>query len=129
MMKRVLSVACLVFLLTNLHGQNWPSFGAPARPALPMARTLPYPGIPISRRTSCGRFLFRVFRTRAPIVWGDRVFVLTVISSDSNPEFRRAFALEGIAAGESSNDMAKQSWRLYCHRQAQRQGALGQNGA
>ena len=50
----------------------------------------------------------------SPIVWEDRVFVTTAVSSDSNPDFRRAFALMGREASTASKDMSKQSWRLYC---------------
>lgn len=44
----------------------------------------------------------------SPIVWGDRVFVSTAVSSDPNAEFRHG--LYGDV--EPSKDVSKHSWRL-----------------
>jgi outer membrane protein assembly factor BamB len=46
----------------------------------------------------------------SPIVWGDRVFVTTAISSDPNAKFR--WGLYGDV--EPSPDMTKHVWKIYC---------------
>lgn len=51
----------------------------------------------------------------SPIVWGERVFVTTAISSDPQSVFRRdVVTRQGeIINIDSSKDMSPQSWRLY----------------
>jgi outer membrane protein assembly factor BamB len=104
-------VACLVLILAGsvvVSAQNWPSFrGANAagvaegKPTAVkwnvatgenVAWKTPVPGVAVS----------------SPIVWGDRVFVSTAISSDPN---------QGIRTGlygdvEPVNDASKHSWHL-----------------
>ena len=46
----------------------------------------------------------------SPIVWGDRVFVTTAVSSDPNAAFRHG--LYGDV--EPSKDVTPHSWRLLC---------------
>ncbi|HKP83333.1 MAG TPA: PQQ-binding-like beta-propeller repeat protein, partial [Pyrinomonadaceae bacterium] len=46
----------------------------------------------------------------SPIVWKDRIFVTTAISSDANSEF-----VHGLTdTGASADDSSKHSWRVYC---------------
>ena len=46
----------------------------------------------------------------SPVVWGDRVFVTTAISSASQSEF-----VHGLTdTGESANDTSKHSFHVYC---------------
>jgi len=113
-MKRVLSAGCLLFFLTNLHSQNWPSFRGPGATGIADGQNPPISWDPDQSTNILWEVPIPGLSHSSPIVWGDRVFLLTVITSDANPEFRRAYALEGSAAGESSNDMSKQSWRIYC---------------
>ncbi len=57
----------------------------------------------------------------SPIVWGDRVFVTTAVSSDPKAVFRHG--LYGDV--EPSKDVTKHSWRVLAPRQEDGQGALG----
>jgi outer membrane protein assembly factor BamB len=45
-----------------------------------------------------------------PIVWGDRVFLTTAVSSDPKSEFKPGL----YGAGTSASDTTKHSWRVYC---------------
>lgn len=45
-----------------------------------------------------------------PIVWGDRVFVTTAVSSDPKSEFKPGL----YGAGTSAADTTKHQWRVYC---------------
>jgi len=46
----------------------------------------------------------------SPIVWGNRVFVTTAVSSDSKSEFRPSLQ----DAFEPANDTSPHAWRVYC---------------
>jgi outer membrane protein assembly factor BamB/lysophospholipase L1-like esterase len=46
----------------------------------------------------------------SPIVWEDRVFVTTAVSSDLESEFKPGL----YGAGTSAKDVTKHSWRVYC---------------
>ena len=106
----------------SLSAQHWPAFrganaagvadGTPtavkwnAATGENVAWKTPVPGVAVS----------------SPIVWGDRVFVSTAVSSDPS---------QGIRTGlygdvEPVNDSSKHTWRLIAHRQEVREGPLGQ---
>ena len=44
----------------------------------------------------------------SPIIWGDRIFLTTAVSSQPNPEFRPG----GLRSDNVSNDRSEQEWRL-----------------
>jgi len=85
--------------------QNWPQFRGPQASGVadgatpPVAWTAPRWKTPIP---GLGH--------SSPIVWGDRVFVTTAISSDPKSEFRPGLA----EAFESAKDVSRHIWRVYC---------------
>ena len=99
---------CLTFFCVSLSAQHWPSFrganAAGVADGTPTAVTwngpggtnvawkTPVPGIAVS----------------SPIVWGDRVFVSTAVSSDPKQTIRTG--LYGDV--EPVNDSSKHTWRL-----------------
>jgi outer membrane protein assembly factor BamB len=99
---------CLTFFCASLSAQHWPSFrganAAGVADGTPTAVTwnapggtnvawkTPVPGIAVS----------------SPIVWGDRVFVSTAVSSDPKQTIRTG--LYGDV--EPVNDSSKHTWRL-----------------
>jgi outer membrane protein assembly factor BamB len=99
-----------LFFALVVAAQNWPQFRGPnasgvvdgAKP--PVSWDLekgknvrwktPMPGIAVS----------------SPVVWGDKVFVTTAISSDPNAAFRHGL----FGDVEPSTDTSKHSWKVYC---------------
>src|SRR5580693_5501284 len=101
----------LVLLLSSPAGwtQNWPAFrGADAAGVAPG----PGPSTWNVERASNLRWKTAIpgLGHSSPVVWGDRVFVTTAVSSA--PQAEVPIALDGLM--ESSTDLAKQSWRVYC---------------
>jgi outer membrane protein assembly factor BamB len=100
----------LLVLTASLAGaENWPSFRGtnasgvaegPAPTTWDVAKgtnilwKTPIPGLAHS----------------SPVVWGDKVFVTTAISSDPKAVFRHG--LYGDV--EPSNDLSKHAWKVYC---------------
>src|SRR5689334_21647535 len=109
-MKFLVAVALCVALTSIGYSQNWPSFrgqnggGVGDGNALPIIWDVekstnilwktPIPGLGHS----------------SPIVWGDRVFVTTAVSSAANSQL-----LHGLTeAAASDDDNSKHSFRVYC---------------
>ena len=109
-MKISLVLALCVAFCSVAQAQNWPAFrgqnGAgvgdgnnpPAtwdvEKSINVSWKTPIPGLGHS----------------SPIIWKDRIFVTTAISSDANSEF-----VHGLTdTGASANDNSKHSWRVYC---------------
>jgi outer membrane protein assembly factor BamB len=104
-------VLILIFLITSTApAQNWPSFRGPnssgvADGAKPPAVWDAEKSINILWKTAIPGL-----GHSSPIVWGDRVFVTTAVSSAANSQF--VHGLTETAA--SAEDNSKHSWRVYC---------------
>lgn len=109
-MKKLFLLALCLASASTAHAQNWPAFrgqnGAgvgdgnnppttwDAEKSVNILWKTPIPGLGHS----------------SPIIWKDRIFVTTAISSDANSEF-----VHGLTdTGASANDNSKHSWRVYC---------------
>jgi outer membrane protein assembly factor BamB len=109
-MKSLLALALYLGFASAAHAQNWPSFrgqnstgvadgiGLPtawdAEKSINILWKTPVPGLGHS----------------SPIIWRDRIFVTTAVSSDANSEF-----VHGLTdTGASAADTSKHSWRIYC---------------
>ena len=91
-----------------LSPPNWPSFRGPrasgiAQGAAPMAWNVPG-GTGVAWKTPIPGLAHS-----SPVVWGDRVFVTTAVSSD--PKAQTRFGLYGDV--EPSGDVSKHAWRVY----------------
>lgn len=92
-MIRVLLAAWLLLSASGVYAQNWPSFRGPEAKGLADGLNPPIEwdvDLPLNVRW---RTPIPGLSHSSPIIWEDSVFVATVISSNPNPDFRRAFAL------------------------------------
>ncbi len=104
----------LLLSVSIAFGQNWPSFRGPGGRGLADGLNPPVEWDVDMSLNVLWKTEIPGLSHSSPIVWEDRVFISTVVSGNPNPEFRRAFALVGAEAATSSEDMDRQSWRLYC---------------
>ena len=109
-MKRVLAICLILCFATIAHAQNWPSFrganaagvadGKPAPTTWDAAKStnilwkMPIPGLAHS----------------SPVVWGDKLFVTTAVSSKGDQYFRAG--LYGDV--DTDKDTSKHFWHVYC---------------
>lgn len=106
-----LALALLPLLMPLLiNAQNWPGFRGAGAAGLPLGDAKP----PVSFDGKEGKnMLWKVeipgLAHASPIVWGDKVFIATAISSDPK-KFR--WGLFGDV--EPSDDVAKHTWKVYC---------------
>ena len=110
MISRILAIFAVLGLAAGTAAQNWPTFrGTQASGVADGANP------PVSWDLGKSRNL--VWKTEipglahsSPIVFGDRVFVTTAISSDANAVFRHGL----FGDVEPSTDLSKHTWRVYC---------------
>jgi putative pyrroloquinoline-quinone binding quinoprotein/putative pyrroloquinoline-quinone-binding quinoprotein len=107
-MRRVISILVWVIAGASVSGQQWPAFRGPNASGVADGQPMP-----VKWNISTGEnVLWKTpvpgIAVSSPIVWGDRVFVSTAVSSDPNVGIRTG--LYGDV--EPVNDLSKHSWRL-----------------
>jgi outer membrane protein assembly factor BamB len=109
-MKRILSVCFLLCIATVAHGQNWPSFRGSSASGVAEG----HPTATSWDGEKSVNVLWKVampgLAHSSPVVWGEKVFVTTAISSDPKPYFRHG--LYGDV--DSAKEDTKHSWKVYC---------------
>lgn len=109
-MKSLLALALLLGFTSAVYAQNWPSFRGQNGTGVGDGNTPPAvwdaeKSINISWKTPIPGL-----GHSSPIIWGNRVFVTTAVSSDANSPF-----VHGLTdTGASAEDNSKHSWRIYC---------------
>jgi outer membrane protein assembly factor BamB len=90
--------------------QNWPSFRGPAASGVADKQHLPV-SWDVARGTHI-RWSATIpgLAHSSPIVWQDRVFVTTAVSSRPDASFKRGLYGEG----DASDDVTSQQWKLLC---------------
>ncbi|PYV41669.1 MAG: pyrrolo-quinoline quinone [Acidobacteria bacterium] len=109
-MSRFLPFCFVLCSVMALQGQNWPSFRGPNASGVADGQNPPI-------RWDEGKSLNILWKTpipglahSSPVVWRDKVFLTTAISSDPRSTFRHG--LYGDV--DSAQDVSKHSWRIYC---------------
>ena len=112
-MKRriILGLLALICLpVASVQAQHWPSFRGPAASGVADRRSVP------PTEWNVGESKNVLWKTSipgighsSPIVWGEKVFITTAVSSD--PKARLDLKYEGI---KPADDSAPHSWQIYC---------------
>ena len=102
--------ALLLALISAASAQNWPSFRGPAASGVADHQNLPVKwdtarGTGIQWATALPGLAHS-----SPIVWGDRIFVTTAVSSRPDASFKRGLYGEG----DASDDVSPQQWKVIC---------------
>ena len=100
----------LVWLLAcaSVSGQHWPSFRGPNASGVADGHPTPVKWNATSGESVLWKTPIPGMAVSSPIVWGDRVFVSTAVSSDPNATIRTG--LYGDV--KPSTDLSMHSWRL-----------------
>jgi outer membrane protein assembly factor BamB len=101
----------LLFLVAVIAaGQNWPSFRGPDASGVADGQHLPVNWDAAKRTAILWSTAVPGLAHSSPIVWGDRIFITTAISSKPNASFKRGLYGEG----DASDDVSIQRWRVLC---------------
>jgi outer membrane protein assembly factor BamB len=88
---------------------SWPSFRGPGASGIADKQNLPETWDPKTGQNVLWRTPIPGLAHSSPIVWGDRVFVTTAISSKGNATFKPGL----YGDGDASEDSSSQKWVLY----------------
>ena len=99
----------LLLSVTAVSGQNWPSFRGSGASGVADGQNPPVSWNAEKSFNIAWKTAIPGLAHGGPVVWGDRIFVTSAISSDPK-EFRHGL----FGDVEPSNDVAKHSWRIYC---------------
>jgi outer membrane protein assembly factor BamB len=108
MARRALIVVCCLCASSAASAQNWPSFRGPAASGVAE-------GTPTAVKWNAATGEHVLWKTpvagvavSSPIVWGERVYVSTAVSSDPSSSIRTG--LYGDV--EPAKDVSKHTWKL-----------------
>jgi PQQ enzyme repeat. len=110
-MKRFLySFLCIILIVSCGFAQNWPSFRGPNATGVVEGRTMPVKWDAEKSSGILWKMAIPGLAHSSPVVWGDKVFITTAISTEQKPETR--FGLYGDVAPVKEN--AKHTWKVFC---------------
>ena len=111
-MKRLVhTILCLLVLTTTSAAQNWPQFrgvNASGVPTGAQQQKMPASWNAAKDENIAWKTAIPGLSHASPIVWGDRVFVITAVSSDAGAGFKA----KDRGIGHARDDV-KHSWRIY----------------
>jgi outer membrane protein assembly factor BamB len=113
---KVLALIVVLLLMTTTSaqkqrtGSNWPSFRGDHTAGVADGANLPdqvdvEKGVNIKWKVQIPGLSHS-----SPVVWGDRLFVTTAISSRGNATFKRGL----YGDGDASDDRSSHQWKVYC---------------
>lgn len=88
---------------------NWPSFRGPAASGVADGMNLPETWNGASGENIKWKVKIPGLAHSSPVVWGDRVYVTTAISSAGKDTFKRGL----YGDGDASDDMSSHQWKVY----------------
>jgi outer membrane protein assembly factor BamB len=109
-MKFLVAIALSLVLSSLAYSQNWPSFRGQNGAGIADGNTPPISWDTEKSVNVLWKTPIPGLGHSSPIVWGDRVFVTTAVSSAATSQF--VHGLTETAA--SADDNSKQSFRVYC---------------
>ena len=110
-MKQVLALCLFLCLTVSAQAQNWPSFRGPNASGVAEGKqAMPVKWDAAKSENVAWKTPIPGLSHASPVVWGDKVFVITAISSDAgNLTFKAKDRGIGLA-----RDDARHTWRIYC---------------
>src|SRR5437867_3805127 len=107
-MRRALPFLLWVIAYASVSGQNWPSFRGPGASGVADGQPTALKWNAATGENVIWKTPISGLAVSSPIVWGDRVFVSTAVSSDPNAAIRTG--LYGDV--QPSSDLSNHTWRL-----------------
>jgi len=109
-MKALLALAFCLGLASAVNAQNWPSFRGQNSSGVADGNNPPTTWDAEKSSNIVWKTPIPGLGHSSPVVWGDRVFVTTAVSSAAKSQF-----VHGLTeTSASADDTSKHSWRVYC---------------
>jgi outer membrane protein assembly factor BamB len=100
----------LFALVVAASAQNWPSFRGPGASGVADGQNLPVRWDAQRRVNVLWKTELHGLAHSSPVVWGDRVFLTTAVSSKPGATFKPGLYGEGTA----SDDLSAHQWKVIC---------------
>jgi PQQ-like domain len=107
-MKFVNCLCLCLFLCLSIQAQNWPQFRGERANGVADGQPVPTKWNVEKNENIAWKVAIPGLAHASPVVWGDRVYVVTAVSADSNPFFKAG----PYGDVDSVNETAKYSWRV-----------------
>jgi len=109
-MKPLFACVLSIALLSVVHSQNWPSFRGQNGAGVGDGSSPPTSWDTAKSINVVWKMAIPGLGHSSPIIWDDRIFVTTAVSSDTNSQF-----VHGLTeTPASAEDTSQQSFRVYC---------------
>lgn len=109
-MQRLLSICLLICLAPVANAQNWPSFRGSNASGVADGKPTPVTWNAEKGENILWKTAIPGLAHASPVVWGNKLFITTAISSLAKPTLR--VGLFGDV--DSDKDVSKHSWHVYC---------------
>jgi outer membrane protein assembly factor BamB len=109
MNKLIYSILCLTVVAVSAKAQNWPQFRGPSANGVAEGVTTPTTWDVAKSQNLQWKTAIPGLSHASPVVWGNKVFVVTAVSTNPNEEKR--FGLYGDVA--PVKDDPKHAWKVY----------------
>jgi outer membrane protein assembly factor BamB len=108
-MKRIISICLCLLSITVAQAQNWPSFRGSNASGVADGKPTPVAWDAVKGINILWKTAIPGLAHSSPVVWGDKVFISTAISSQGKEYFRHG--LYGDV--DSDKDVSKHTWKVY----------------
>ena len=108
-MKRIISICLCLLFVTVAHAQNWPTFRGSNASGVADGKPTPVAWDATKGTNILWKVAIPGLAHSSPVVWGDKVFITTAISSQGKEYFRSG--LYGDV--DSDKDTSKHTWKVY----------------
>lgn len=108
---RVVVLGVFSFALSDTaSAQNWPQFRGPGASGIAEGKPVPEKFNAETGENLLWKTPIPGLAHASPVVWGDRIFVTTAVSSIEKPYFRHGL----FGDVDSDTDLSKHTWKVYC---------------
>ena len=106
----ILAICMTLLMVVTARAQNWPQFRGTGASGVADGQAPPVKWNAETGENILWKTEIPGLAHASPIVWGDRVFIATAVSSNPKPYFRHGL----FGDVDSDKDLSKHSWKLYC---------------
>ncbi len=106
----IVSVCILSVLMATPRGTEWPSFRGPQATGISEGQNLPDRWNGSTGENIKWKVPIPGLAHSSPVVWGDRIYVTSAISSQGDATFKHGL----FGEGDASTDQSVQKWMVYC---------------
>ena len=111
MIKRIAMICFCLFIAATANAQNWPSFRGPQASGIVEGQPTPTNWDAEKSTNVVWKIPIPGLAHSSPVVWGNKLFITSAVSSEAKPYFRHGLYGDVDTAEDYK---LKHQWKLYC---------------